>query len=345
MENNTLSAINKGCWGIEDASSKSAVRAFESVRGDGAAEPPVWREMELRPGLRLSAFEAALFKGFSFSYHKKNNYIDFGFFLEGSIINNMHETSLGPLRVENLPGSGGLGFFHEISGVVESTVEGRARTIHLHISPELLHELLCTDMDSIHDDLKGVLENRNANEFFIHHTMDPAVQAAANELFYGFVGDNCSRLYLEGKALELIGLQVMKLESPERGRSSGLSLLEIERIKSIQDELKEKFDNPPTMAELARAHMMSISKIQAGFQQLYGMTVFAFLKEYKLRKARMLFEAGDMNVSEVAWALGYTNLSHFSAAFKKKYGVLPKKFLTSVRDKKVRSYANEKFKQ
>ncbi|TIH15895.1 AraC family transcriptional regulator [Marinifilum sp. JC120] len=340
MENNTLSEINKSCWGIENASTKSAVRAFESVCENGAIATPVWREMELRPGLRLSAFEATLFKGFSFNYQKKNNYIDFGFFLEGSIINNMNETSLGPLRVDNFPGSGGLGFFREMSGVVESAAEGKARTIHLHISPELLHELLYTDMDAIHDDLKGVLENSSECGFFLHHAMDPVVQAAANELFYALVGGNCSKLYLQGKALELIGLQVMKLESSERVRSSGLSMHEIERIKSIQEELKENFDSPPTMAELASAHMMSISKIQAGFHELYGMTVFAFLKEYKLRKARMLFEAGDMNVSEVAWALGYTNLSHFSAAFKKKYGVLPKKFLTSVRGKKVFPISN-----
>ncbi|WP_421899668.1 helix-turn-helix transcriptional regulator [Maridesulfovibrio sp.] len=334
MLDRTFSAINKGCWGIEDASQNSAVREFDAVNGCESGSGPVWRELELRPGLRVSAFDATLSSKLSFSYQKKNDAIDFGFFLEGAIVNNMHETSLGPLRVDNVAGSGGLGFFHEMAGVVETAALGRTRIIHLHISPELLHELLSVDMDIIHEDLKGALEKRADHEFFLHHTMDPMVQTAANELFYGLVGGKCSRIYLEGKALELIGLQVMKLESPERVRNSGLCVREIEQIRAIQQELKEKFDSPPTMAELASSHMMSVTKIQAGFQELYGMTVFAFLKEYKLRKARMFFEDGDMNVSEVAWALGYTNLSHFSAAFKKRYGVLPKKFLTSVRDKK-----------
>lgn len=334
MMDKTFVAINKRCWGIEEASRNSAVREFEAVRGHDFAGEPVWRELELRPGLRVSAFEAMFSKLFSFSYQKKNSFIDFGFFLEGSIVNNMHITSLGPLRVDNFAGSGGLGFFNEMAGVVESAALGRTRIIHLHISPELLHELLCTDMEAIHDDLKGVLENRSGHEFFLHHTMDPVVQAAANELFYGLVGGKCSRIYLEGKALELIGLQVMKLEDPKSLRNSGLCLREIEQIRTIRQELMEKFDCPPTMSDLTSSHMMSVSKIQAGFQELYGMTVFAFLKEYKLRKARMFFEDGDMNVSEVAWALGYTNLSHFSAAFKKRYGVLPKRFLNSVRNKK-----------
>ena len=327
-------AINKEPLAIGEASRNSAVREFTAVNGCESGSEPVWRELELRTGLLVSSFEVTLSQKLSFSYQKKNNFVDFGFFLEGAIVNNMHKTPLGPLRVENCAGSGGLGFLREMTGVVETESLGRIRIIHLHISPELLCDLLAVDMDIIHDDLRGALEGRSDHDFFLHHTMDPMVQSAANELFNGLVGGKCSRVYLEGKALELIGLQVMKLESSERVRSSGFSLREIEQIRSIQQELKEKFDSPPTMAELSSSYMMSVPKIQAGFQEFYGTTVFAFLKEYKLRKARMFFETGEMNVSEVAWTLGYTNLSHFSAAFKKRYGVLPKKFLISVRKRR-----------
>jgi len=335
MEKKIFSEINEECWFIGDASANSAVREFDAVDGCEAGREPVWRELELRPGLRVSAFEAEFSERTSFSYQKKNDFVDFGFFLEGALVNRVHESSQGPLTIDNAAGSAGIGLFQEMSGEVESVSLGRARVIHLHISPELLHELLFTDLDAIHEDLRAVLEHRCGHEFFLHQVMDPVVQAAANELFYGLAGGKCSRIYLEGKALELIGMQVMKMESPEKVRSSALSQREIEQVRAIQNELKEKFDCPPTMAELSGSHMMSISKIQTGFQELYGMTVFAFLKEYKLRKARMFFENGDMNVSEVAWALGYTNLSHFSAAFKKRYGVLPKKYLTSLREKKV----------
>lgn len=331
MKADTDSRMKMGCWPIGDASENSAVRDF-------ALEPrssvPLWRELELRPGLRVSGFEADLSEGFSFKYQKKNSHIHFGFFLEGNIVNNMVETTLGPLQLDNSAGSGGIGYFSEMSGTVEAKAQGRARIIHLHISPDLLHELLFTDMNVVHDDLRRVLENRAGNDFYMHQAMDPVVQAAANELYYALVGGNCSRIYLEGKALELIGLQVMKFEASRGGRNSGLSLAEIDRIRSIRRELEGKFDSPPTMAEISKAYMMSVSKIQSGFQELYGMTVFAFLKEYKLRKARMLFEDGDMNVSEVAWALGYTNLSHFSAAFKKNMVYCLRSFLLQcVREK------------
>ncbi len=341
MAAKTFSAINKACCGIDEASRISAVREFNSYGGcrGSNGHNPIWMELELRPGLRVSGFEADLTKDFSFSFQKKNTDIDFGFFLEGSIVNDLHETPLGPIRIDNAAGRGGIGFLQEMSGIVESAARGKARIVHLHISPELLHDLLVTDMDVIHNDLKRVLDNQGGPGFMLHNDMDPVVQAAANELFYGLAGGNCSRIYLEGKALELIGLQVMKMESPCRERASVLTSHEINQIKAIQEELVRNYDSPPSMAELSREHLMSISKIQAGFQDVYGMTVFAYLKEYKLRKARMFFEDGDMNVSEVAWALGYTNISHFSAAFKKRYGVLPKKYLNSIRGRKT-SYLN-----
>ncbi|WP_320171839.1 AraC family transcriptional regulator [Maridesulfovibrio sp.] len=273
----------------------------------------------------------------AFSYQKKNRYIDFGFFLEGGMVNELSDTPLGPLHVENVAGSGGFGFLDEISGVVKPVSPGRVRSLHIHSSPELLHELLDSDMDYVNDDLKLALENNTGHNFLLHDVLEPVVQAAASELFYGLAGGRCGRVYLEGKALELIGLQVMKCEESAGRQGYGLSSDEMDKIRDIREHLEEKFDCPPSMTELSRTHMISIGKIRTGFNLLYGMSVFAFLKEYRMSKAKLLLQGGDMNVSEAAWALGYTNLSHFSAAFKKKYGVLPKKFLTSARNKRILS--------
>jgi AraC-like DNA-binding protein len=46
--------------------------------------------------------------------------------------------------------------------------------------------------------------------------------------------------------------------------------------------------------------------------------------------ARKLLESGDYNVTEVGLKIGYSTSSHFIAAFKKKYGVTPKKYFISL---------------
>jgi AraC-like DNA-binding protein len=46
--------------------------------------------------------------------------------------------------------------------------------------------------------------------------------------------------------------------------------------------------------------------------------------------ARKLLEAGNDNVNEVGHKVGYSTSSHFIAAFKKKYGTTPKKYVMSL---------------
>jgi len=66
--------------------------------------------------------------------------------------------------------------------------------------------------------------------------------------------------------------------------------------------------------------------LKEGFKQIYGDSVFSFLLEYKMEYARKLLESNQYNVNEVGLKVGYSTASHFIAAFKKKYGVTPKKY-------------------
>jgi len=46
--------------------------------------------------------------------------------------------------------------------------------------------------------------------------------------------------------------------------------------------------------------------------------------------ARKLLDSGTYNVNEVGVQIGYSTASHFIAAFKKKFGTTPKKYLMSL---------------
>jgi len=58
--------------------------------------------------------------------------------------------------------------------------------------------------------------------------------------------------------------------------------------------------------------------------------VYSFLFDYKMEVARKLLETGSHNVNEVGLKVGYSTSSHFIAAFKKKYGITPKKYIQSI---------------
>ena len=83
---------------------------------------------------------------------------------------------------------------------------------------------------------------------------------------------------------------------------------------------------PPTLQELSTEINLPLKKLKDGFKQIYGEPVFTFLYDYKMEMACKLLAEGN-NVNEVGLKLGYSTSSHFIAAFKKKYGVTPKKYV------------------
>ena len=49
-----------------------------------------------------------------------------------------------------------------------------------------------------------------------------------------------------------------------------------------------------------------------------------------MEEARRLLETNTLNVNEVGLQVGYSTSSHFIAAFKKKFGITPKKHIQSL---------------
>ena len=317
------------------------VRNFR-LTGDRAKDAVIrnlWRERRLHGGLRVSVLDAALSGELSFSYSKDNPFIEFGFFLEGGVINEMRETPIGSATLENRAGERGVGFLRRMSGAVTIPGGKRTRLLHLHILPEVLGAMLGQDAAHVPAELKKALQRNGNADFINRRAMSPNLQAAANALFYGVRDNSGMRLYLEGKTLELLGLSLMEREEDETGAPS-LCPGERDAVRAIRRELEREFASPPTLAELSARRRMAVHKIQAGFREMYGTSVFGFVREHRLQTARLLFEEGDKNVSEAAWAVGYVNLSHFSEAYKKRFGVLPRDYLKSVRAKSRRPASN-----
>ena len=67
----------------------------------------------------------------------------------------------------------------------------------------------------------------------------------------------------------------------------------------------------------------SLSAFKRDFQQLFKAPPGRWLREQRLRRAKLLLSAGDLQVSEVAFQCGFENLSHFSKAFKEEFGHSP----------------------
>jgi AraC-like DNA-binding protein len=89
----------------------------------------------------------------------------------------------------------------------------------------------------------------------------------------------------------------------------------------------DQWQKPPTIAKLAELVGLNEYRLKAGFKEVYNSTVYGYVMETKMNRGRKLLDAGKLRVNDVAFEVGYTNPSHFIAAFKRQFGITPKKYM------------------
>jgi YesN/AraC family two-component response regulator len=89
-----------------------------------------------------------------------------------------------------------------------------------------------------------------------------------------------------------------------------------------------EYANPELSLEMAAVSLgVNRTKINEILKEELGLTFSTYLNKLRLTEsARLLSENEDANVSEIAYLVGYNNVSYFNKLFKTEYGCAPKIF-------------------
>lgn len=134
-------------------------------------------------------------------------------------------------------------------------------------------------------------------------------------------------IYLEGKALELLlGFPVCGKEL--NGICEGICNIlpknkHLDQVMLARQLLLDRLSNPPTIAELSLQVGINQCYLKRGFKDLMGCTVYDFIQEQRMQKARLLLSTSGYTVTEVAEEVGFSSAGNFSLAFKKYTGLMP----------------------
>ena len=86
--------------------------------------------------------------------------------------------------------------------------------------------------------------------------------------------------------------------------------------------MQKNFRQDYSMTEFAKASGRSLSTFKRDFKKISDLSPERWLTDYRLRSAVELLRRGR-RVSDVCFDVGFKNVSHFSAIFKRKFGVTP----------------------
>jgi len=173
-------------------------------------------------------------------------------------------------------------------------------------------------------------ENKE-KKYYSQEVVSPAIAVILSQLMNYNLHPSVKALYIRGKVYELISMYFNRSEEVDTEQCPFLVDEDnIKRIRQAKEIMISRMAEPPTLTELSEEIGLPIKKLKEGFKHVYGDSVFSFLFDYKMDYARKMLETNKYNVNEVGLKIGYSTGSHFIAAFKKKYGTTPKKYLTSL---------------
>lgn len=129
-------------------------------------------------------------------------------------------------------------------------------------------------------------------------------------------------LFRQAKVLELLAHQLAAFGGVGTPRS--LNSVELAKVRMARDRLMADMRSPPGLDELARDVGISAKRLNSGFREIYGTTVFNYLRDARLDAARAALEADTpLALKHLAWELGYGQVTNFVTAFRRRFGVTP----------------------
>ncbi len=198
--------------------------------------------------------------------------------------------------------------------------------VSLIISIKKFHSLFSSDAQYI-----PFLSDENKDKKYYHDMpISPSMAVVLQQLMNFTVHPSLNSVYHKAKAYELLCLHFNKPADADVEQCPFLAdEINVQKIKKAKDIILDRMAEPPSLQDLAIEVGISLAKLKDGFKQIYGEPVYTFLQDHKMELACKLLSLGD-NVNEVGHKLGYSTSSHFIAAFKKKYGTTPKKYVNAL---------------
>ena len=283
------------------------------------------REIELQSGLKIYIYTSWYWRSLNLNYHyRTKNILLSNFYLMGGHrtinpgiqLEDDREERAGETCICYIPEAQSIEYFpakqpHKTLGITIALDRLRSFGFAEADRPLLLQQLVQGKaLASFHQSLNHTIP-----------TMQQILQKILDCPYHGAV----KRMYLESKVLELLALQFHHLGEVKRSdrTSPKLRSADIERLQLARDILQQKFDNPPSLLELARQVELNDYKLKQGFRHVFGTTVFGYVQACRMEQAQRLLSDRDLNISNVAERVGYASPSRFCHAFKRHIGITP----------------------
>ncbi|MEM1254616.1 MAG: AraC family transcriptional regulator [Cyanobacteria bacterium P01_H01_bin.21] len=290
------------------------------------------RNIQLRNELKLTIRHAQLKQAVQYTEQHKSNFpLVAKFYLSGaSRIRTLNATDIAT-DYEEIKGHQYL--YHLPNHTeIEEWSTGPVQVVYIYADPSYFSTFDIGNA-AVSPSLQKLLEGDRTQRFYQSlGEITPTIKQLLQQILHCPYTGLMQQIYLESKALELFAAQ-FALWTDLSTSTPPISLCpqDIEQLHQAKKILIQQATHPPSLTALARQVGLNDRKLNRGFRQLFGTTVFGYLQDHRLQQAKDLLGNPGLTVAGVAGAVGYKSPEAFSTAFRRKFAVSPKTYQLSQR--------------
>lgn len=105
--------------------------------------------------------------------------------------------------------------------------------------------------------------------------------------------------------------------------STDQRLRDLALLRRVRDRIDRDYAQPLDVEALARDVHLSSGHLSRQFREAYGESPYSYLMTRRIERAMTLLRRGDLSVTEVCFAVGFSSLGTFSTRFSELVGLPP----------------------
>jgi len=101
------------------------------------------------------------------------------------------------------------------------------------------------------------------------------------------------------------------------------------RIRRVTNVLDQQYRDPPSLEQLADDVGLSASRLAHLFREEVGRSIQSYILERRLIMAAMLIVQTHERISQIAYSVGFGDVSNFNHSFKRRFAMSPRQYRAS----------------
>ena len=308
--------------GAPTSGHQSSLKVFApSISPDEVVLEGRFRRDQLRAGLSLHVSDVIEHHGFATQWLQPAG-LSCIFFLEGQIDVAIGNQSVRIGRSRNNP----------IKGLAINRTEDEMFRRQSHDGQKVKQAVITFTPEWLDiDGLQLIGDHRSASKLISEHLKFRSWPVSANlarlleqVILPSGLGPVLEALYLESRTIEIICESLLSLTRLDGApRAPNMDRNSHARIARVLAFIEAHLDDGLTIERIAREGGVSPSVLQRLFRASKGCSVFEYVRQRNLERARVALQSDRISIQAAALLAGYSSAGNFSTAFKRSFGISP----------------------